>query len=231
MCFTAALMSRPARSRRLLSKMELAPASVVNICHNARGAFRGVGAGDPQACAGAHKAVAIVVKSGKQFSDCFVEECPRGAENGFCPTNHRMHHLTILQPGRARRGVPCIIACFVNAAIAPPAIPSDVPVIGPGKYRQARYPVNDARLRRRRRDEAVGVVGRHEGVFHLEVAAAGATKPRDVPGVMNGHLLAREVTADRRLAVVAAISHGSQSHESGGMTGAAAERPAPRQRG
>jgi hypothetical protein len=70
------------------------------------------------------------------------------------------------------------------------------------------------------------VLGRYEGVLHLEVATPGAAKPGDMPGVMNDHLLAREVEADRRLIVVAPIAHNSQPHESGGMAGPAAERPA-----
>ncbi len=96
----------------------------------------------------------------------------------------------------------------------------------PRKYRQPRQPVDDAGLAGRRRDEVVAVVGGYEDAVHLEVAAPGAAQPGDVPGVVNGHLLAREVAADRRLAAAAAVFHGSQSHESGGMTGATAERPA-----
>jgi hypothetical protein len=69
------------------------------------------------------------------------------------------------------------------------------------------------------------VFGRYEGVLHLEVAAPGAAKPGDMPGVMNGHLLAREVDADRRLIIFAPITHGSQPHESGSMASPAAEWP------
>jgi hypothetical protein len=58
------------------------------------------------------------------------------------------------------------------------------------------------------------VFGRYEGVLHLEVATPGAAKPGDMPGVMNGHLLAREVDAGRRLIIFAPIAHGSQPHES-----------------
>jgi len=59
----------------------------------------------------------------------------------------------------------------------------------------------------------VGVFGRYEGVLHLEVATPGAAKPGDMPGVMNCHLLAREVEADRRLVIAAPIARGSQPHD------------------
>src|SRR6266851_8205801 len=51
--------------------------------HDARGALRGVRAGDPQACTGSHQAVAVVVQSGQKLCDGLCEECPRSTETGF----------------------------------------------------------------------------------------------------------------------------------------------------
>ena len=51
-------------------------------------------------------------------------------------------------------------------------------------------------------------------------------RPGDVPGVMNGHLLGREVAEHRRLTRIATILYGSQSHEPRRMAAAASERPA-----
>ena len=196
--------------------------------HGARGSFRGICARDTQTCAGAHKESRSSIKSDKQFSHCFPEECPCGAEMASArPTAEckisRSCSLTVIPirdfflRGRFHE------RCHRTACD-----PQRCPGNRPRKYGQPRYPVNDARLARHWRDKVVGMFCEDEDILHLEVAAPCAAKPGDVPGVMHRHLLGREVAADRRSAWCGRHPrYGSQSHESGGMAGPAAERPAP----
>src|SRR5205085_630993 len=80
-------------------------------------------------------------------------------------------------------------------------------------------------LRGGRRQKIVRVLGRYEDVADLEIATAGSAKTRDVPRVVNCHVLGGKVAAKWHRAF--AVLQGGQSHEPAGMGGPASERPPP----
>src|SRR6185437_4134804 len=219
-------MSRTARSRPLFSKMALAPASVASMCtmpvtasaayaQATRSRARDRIRRSPPSSRTARSSVMASVRNA------------RAAPSMACPSDYRVHRLTS-QHWRTKTGLIfhrllCErgnrTACYSQRRTGN----------RPRKDRQARYPINNTWLCRHRRDQVVGVVGRYKGVRHLKVAASGAAKTRDVPGVMNGHLLARKVAENRRSAVAAAIiPYRGQAHKSGCMATATAERPSSR---